>query len=81
MHLGAELHVGQHPCWFSLEAHSYGGHATNLLIVSMFPSQLFLFNLVLHCGIAWHSTALHCMARLGGFLVLGVLGRCHAFGC
>ena len=52
MHLGAELLVGLHPCWVSFEAHSYSGHTTNLLIVSMFPSQLFLFNLVLHCGIA-----------------------------
>ena len=62
MRLGAELLVRLHPCWFSFEAHSYGGHTTNLSMVSDFPSQLFLFNLVLHCGIAWHSTALHCMA-------------------
>ena len=62
MHLGAELLVGLHPCWFSFETHSYGVHTPNLFIVSMFPSQLFLFNLVLYCGEAWHITSLHCMA-------------------
>ena len=80
MHLGAELLVGLHPCWFSFETHSYGGHTTNLFIVSEFPHSC---SYSIWCFVvAYHGTAQRCTAWRDSFFVfvLGVLGRCHAFG-